>query len=125
MLDSIDKRGLGLGYLFGVGISLTVGLFGYFLLTFEALPVALVGVLAALVLTATLPLVGYWLARGPLPNESIWKIATWSALGIGLSTLLAVGIIFMRVQYPELSMFPSLLVNNVAPVASSASSSVP
>lgn len=114
MLDSVDKRTLGLGYLVGTGLSLMLGLFAYSLLTFETFPVALIGTTAAVLLTATLPVVGYWLYRGPLPNESIWRIATYSALGIGVSTTLAVGIIFVRTQYPTISMFPSLLVNNIA-----------
>lgn len=110
----VDKRELGVGYLFGAGIALILSLVGYILLSSHSLLVALGSSVIAIILSISLPYVGYWLHRSAFPDAFIWRIAQWSAVGLGISTILTILVIGVRIYTPDTTLLPSLVVNSIA-----------
>lgn len=110
----VDKRELGVGYLFGAGIALIVSLLSYIWFSSQSLGVTLGSSVIAIFLAMSLPYVGYWLHTSAFPDSFIWRIAQWSAIGLGISTLLTLFVITVRFVAPETTLLPSLVVNSIA-----------
>jgi len=110
----ITKRDLGIGYLLGSGLGLIASILGHVLFIDEPFSVTLVGGATAVILSGSLLYVGFWLNGSDLPDEHVWTVAGWSALGLSIPTALGVLLTVIQIQPPLPLLFPSLLINNIA-----------
>jgi signal transduction histidine kinase len=95
----LTKRTLGVGYLVAVGVGLFGALGTGLLLPVGTRPSASGSVLAVFSLFAVaggFTLAGVALARGELPGDRVWRVAAWATLGLGVPTLLLLGLGLFR-----------------------------
>lgn len=110
----VTKRQLGVGYLLGTGVGLLCSLAGYLFLSPAPVITHLVGTVIAAMLAGSLLYAGLWLHRSGLPEDLIWNIAKWSAIGLSIPTSLGVLLTVVQVQSRVLFLFPTLIVNTIA-----------
>jgi signal transduction histidine kinase len=98
---------LGAGYLVVSALGLLIGLLLYLVFTFESTLVLAIGVLAGALPFLVICALGVTALRTELPEDFAWRIATWFALGLSLSTLAGVtlGLGWASVQRRELGEF--------------------
>ena len=113
-MRALTKRDLGIGYLLGTGMGLIASLLGYLLLAGEPLVNTAIAVGSAVVLSASLVYIGYWLYGSELSGDLVWRVAQYSS--VGLSVPVAVGVLLTVVGVrPGLAyLFPSLFINTIA-----------
>lgn len=95
----LTKRTLGVGYLVAVGVGLFGALGTGLLLPVGTRPSASGSVLAVFSLFAVaggFTLAGVALARGEPPGDRVWRVAAWATLGLGVPTLLLLGLGLFR-----------------------------
>lgn len=110
----VTRRDLGVGYLLGTGLGLIVSQIGYLLLVSDQTLVVSIGAVSAVLLAGSISFVGYWLLRSDFEGDLIWTVATWSAVGLSIPTLLGVVLTVIRVQPPLQYLFGALMVNVLA-----------
>lgn len=94
----LSKQTLGLGYLVGAGVVLSLALLGHAAWAIRSGPVALLLVVLGLGPALSLVAANYWLPRSGLTGCQIWTVAEWGALGIGVLTLLNVAVLLADVS---------------------------
>ncbi|MFB6157645.1 MAG: sensor histidine kinase [Haloferacaceae archaeon] len=115
----ITKARLGTGYLVAVGVGLA-GLVASGTLapegTASAAPVVAVpfGAFSAVALSFAFVITGVWLGRSDLSEESIWKVAQWGTLGLGVPTLVVVLLATFRYRSLVVLGWRTVAINNVA-----------
>lgn len=109
-----SKHDLGISYFLGLGLGLIVSLLVYLAFLDRSVDVVAVGTLTAVGFAGSLLCVGYWLAQSELDGSSIWRIAQWCALGIGLATVVTTGLMLTGSRPAIVIQFPHLLVNLIA-----------
>lgn len=107
------KRQFGIWYVAGVGLALTVGLFGYVLVAFESPVLVGTGIGVGLALLVTIAYVAHLFRSIPVSEALVWEVAQWTALGIALSTLLSLAIGFGRIYVPDPQVIGGLLVGTI------------
>ena len=105
----LSKQTLGLGYLVGVGVVLSLALLAHAAWAFRTGPAAVLTVLIGVLPAITLAAANYWLPRSGLSGRQIWTVAEWSALGIGVLTLVNLALIIS-----EVTVVVDLLASSVA-----------
>ena len=110
----VTKRQLGIGYLLGTGVGLLCSLVGYLFLTAGPAITNVVGTVIASMLAGSLLYAGVWLRRSGLPEDLVWNIAKWSAVGLSIPTGIGVLLTIVQVQAQVLYLFPTLFVNTIA-----------
>lgn len=84
----VTKRDLGVGYLIGLGLGVFSVLVGRSLLVSRASLDVLGITFTGLLLAACFVFVGYQLLQSELPDDHIWRVAQWGAVGLLAPTLL-------------------------------------
>lgn len=113
---SITKRELGYAFFLSAGALLTGVLIanGAYLMR-TAPPVATMGVLSGVLPSMTFASSRFWLPRTQLTDEQVWRVAAWGGLGIGLLTMVDVGILLVHTYaQPLISLGLFSLMGHVA-----------
>ncbi len=110
----VTKRQLGIGYLIGTGLGLLSSLLGYFVITDAPAIINVLGTVIAGMMAGSLLYAGYRLYLSDLPEDLIWNIAAWSAVGLSIPTFIGVILTVVQVQTRILYLFPTLFVNTIA-----------
>jgi len=108
----LSKQSLGTGYVVGAGVALSLALAAHAATAMAAGPTATLVVLAGLGPALSLVAANQWLPRSGLEGEQVWRVAEWAGLGIGLLTLLHVGVVLAGT--PVATPRTALLASSVA-----------
>ena len=108
----LSKGTLGMGYVVGAGVALSLALLVHAATAIRAGPSALLVVLVGFVPALALAGANYWLPRSGLRGAQMWTVAEWSGLGIGLLTLLNLAVLFAGVSLATVRT--GLLASSVA-----------
>ncbi|WP_136717901.1 sensor histidine kinase [Halorientalis salina] len=106
----VTKRSLGVNYIAGIGLVLSGILLAQLLVTPQSgVPVwAITGFGPALALGSTL----YWLPRIDLDDDQVWRVAECGALGLELTTLVVVGLLWLSVSVTEATSAQVAIIAN-------------
>jgi len=107
----VSKQSLGMGYVVGSGVVLSLALVAHAVSAAMDLQALLV-VVAGLVPASTLVAANYWLPRSGIDGERVWRVAEYVGLGIGLLTLVNLAVLGAGVR--PVSVVPALLASSVA-----------
>jgi K+-sensing histidine kinase KdpD len=102
----VSKRSLGEGYLVGTGIVLASVMLGQ---ASQSEPEAVVWNLAWCGPVLVLVGAAFWLRELELTSNQVWTVAEFSALGLGLGTMLLVGIELLSLAAPVADAEPVLV----------------
>jgi signal transduction histidine kinase len=89
----LSKHTLGMGYVVGTGVTLSLALLAHAVTALQSGPSAVVVLMLGFLPALALVGANYWLPRSGLQGDQIWTVAEWSGLGIGLLTLLNLGVV--------------------------------
>lgn len=94
----VSKGDLGVGYLVAVGVVLSsvlamgmIAPIGGAVVLAES--TSLLGLCMGLMVAGGFSLTGLGLARSDLDGERVWRVAAWATLGLGVPTLLVIGLL--------------------------------
>lgn len=111
----ISKRRLGISYIVGTGIVLSVALAVDIVFAAGSDIGSAIGTVVGLVPAVSLVSARYWLRGSRLKDEQIWRIAMWGGLGIGVLTLLNTSILLVHyLVTPVVNEVVRVLMRNVA-----------
>ncbi|MFC7249830.1 ATP-binding protein [Halomicroarcula sp. GCM10025324] len=108
----MSKRSLGMGYVVGTGVVLSLVLLVHAVLALQVGVYALAVVCSGLVPALTLVGANYWLPRSGLDGEEVWTVAEWGGFGIAVLTLVNVAVLLSDVTIVR--YVPGLLASSVA-----------
>ncbi|MFB6304700.1 MAG: ATP-binding protein [Haloferacaceae archaeon] len=113
----VSKASLGTGYLVSLGVGLAALVASGVLVPAgggigpAAMPL---GVVSASILALSFVVTGVWLGRSDLSGESVWKVAQWATLGLGVPTLVVVLLAAFSADSLVVLGWRTVAVNNVA-----------
>jgi len=110
--SDLSKGTLGMGYVVGAGVALSLALLGHAATALRTGPSALLVVLLGFAPAMALVGANYWLPRSGLRGAQVWTVAEWSGLGIGLLTLLNLAVLLADVSVATIRT--GLLASSVA-----------
>ncbi|MFC6862302.1 ATP-binding protein [Halomicroarcula sp. GCM10025817] len=108
----VSKRSLGMGYVVGTGVVLSLALVLHAITAMQVGLYALLVVCSGLVPALSLVGANYWLPRSGLDGEEVWTVAEWGGFGIAVLTLANVAVLLSDVELVR--YVPGLLASSIA-----------
>lgn len=108
------KRQLGLDYLFCAGALFSGVLVFQGFQAIEVDPLIAIGTFSGVISSGGLASSIYWLPKTKLDDDQIWSIAVYSGLGIGILSIIDIGLIYVHAMIrPVLNWATIVLISNI------------
>lgn len=110
----LTRDDLGAGYLVVTAVALSLGLLAFLFLTVRGTAVFLAAATVAVAPYVAISYVGLVAYRGRLPDDFVWSVATWFALGLSVATAVAMAIGLGWTPLDRLALAQVLVVTLIA-----------